>query len=246
MILEINPQFSHLKDFITSLPQRFDKEGTSIYQGRNKVKKFQIDKLSINVKQYCVPHLINQIAYTFFRKPKAYRAYHYAQEVIHRGFSTPTPIGYLICKSHGLISYSYFISIQIHCDGEIRDYHQSQAGEPETQSLLEHFAIFSANLHNADILHKDYSPGNILYLKENGKYHFSIVDINRMEFKKITCLEGAKNFARLFTHPQPLKIIAKKYAEVRGFNIEQCTATMLQEQQKFLQKNDRSPKHTNS
>lgn len=44
------------------------------------------------------------------------------------------------------------------------------------------FAEFTARLHEAGILHLDYSPGNILYDKIGEEYHFSLVDINRMHF----------------------------------------------------------------
>lgn len=46
------------------------------------------------------------------------------------------------------------------------------------------FAEFTARLHEAGILHLDYSPGNILYDKIGEEYHFSLVDINRMHLAK--------------------------------------------------------------
>lgn len=51
--------------------------------------------LEINVKRYRVPIFINRIAYTFFRKSKACRAYNNAFEVIKRGFETPESIAYI-------------------------------------------------------------------------------------------------------------------------------------------------------
>ena len=45
-------------------------------------------------------------------------------------------------------------------------------------------------------MHRDYSPGNILFDKIDGEYHFMLVDINRMSFGKISIDMGCANFAR--------------------------------------------------
>ena len=75
MKIIINPTYQHLTKFIESLPQIFEYQGNSIYKARNEIKTFVVDGTTINVKSYQKPILINRIAYTFFRKTKAERAY---------------------------------------------------------------------------------------------------------------------------------------------------------------------------
>lgn len=238
MNIEINQSYSCLEKFIREIPFRFEKEGTTLYSGRNQIKRFEVDGISLNVKRFRKPHLINRIAYSFFRKPKAFKAYHNAQKVISRGFETPMPIGYLIEQQQGLVAYSYFVSLQQPSEGEIREYWFSK-GEGDDHNFLESFASFSAQLHEASILHLDYSPGNILYVKESGGYRFSLVDINRMQFRHVSLEEGALNFCRLFEYDEAVEIVAARYAQERGFDIALFTDRMLYHKRKFLIKDKR-------
>ena len=84
----LNPQYKSLYTFIETLPQNFNAGGEIVQDRRNTIKKFKVNGLEINVKRYRVPIFINRIAYTFFRKSKACRAYNNAFEVIKRGFET--------------------------------------------------------------------------------------------------------------------------------------------------------------
>ena len=63
----------------------------------------------------------------------------------------------------GLIGHSYFMSIQ-----SPYRYNFCQFGNADIEScadVVTAFAEFTARLHEAGILHLDYSPGNILYDK---------------------------------------------------------------------------------
>ena len=44
---------------------------------------------------------------------------------------------------------------------------------------------YTAVMHEREVLHLDYSPGNILWDKDDEGYHFTVVDINRMRFGKV-------------------------------------------------------------
>ena len=108
----LNPQYKSLYTFIETLPQNFNAGGEIVQDRRNTIKKFKVNGLEINVKRYRVPIFINRIAYTFFRKSKACRAYNNAFEVIKRGFETPESIAYIEEFKGGLLHYSYYISLQ--------------------------------------------------------------------------------------------------------------------------------------
>ncbi len=61
---------------------------------RNKIKLFELEGKTINIKSFKIPHLINKIAYKYFRKSKARRSYEYANRLIENGIGTPQPIAY--------------------------------------------------------------------------------------------------------------------------------------------------------
>ena len=123
MKIVLNPEYKFLQQFVQDLPTRFASEGKVIQDKRNTIKVFEYKELEINVKRYRVPIFINRIAYTFFRKSKACRAYNNAFEVIKRGFETPESIAYIEEFKGGLLHYSYYISLQCPYRREIREYY---------------------------------------------------------------------------------------------------------------------------
>ena len=66
---QINPQYTHLKECILSLPERFEKEGEVIYSGRNTLKVIKCGEVPMCVKAFKLPHFINKIVYAYFLNP---------------------------------------------------------------------------------------------------------------------------------------------------------------------------------
>src|SRR3712207_9523776 len=96
--MEINKKYEHLRDWIATLPERFESEGEHVYGGqRNWIKKFTApDGTVLNVKRYHRPRFINLLVYSFgLRKPKGQRAWEYPAEIYKRGFDTPEPVAYM-------------------------------------------------------------------------------------------------------------------------------------------------------
>ena len=92
-----------------------------------------------------------------------------------------------------------------------------------SELILKQFVRFTYNLHKNGVYHKDYSAGNILVLKKDeNTYEFSIVDINRMEFKKVDLFLGLDNFAKLWLDDENLVFIAKEYAKVAKEDENNC------------------------
>lgn len=222
----IDQNFLKIQDFINNLPNEFRENGEVIYKSRNIIKTFIVDDIPLNVKSFKTPHLINQFAYATIRESKAKRSYQYAQRLLDNGINTPTPIAYSEYKKPLRLINSFYISEQIAVDGEMR---VIQKGSFEShKELITQFAQFTADLHEKQILHIDYSPGNILYNKENEKYSFYLVDLNRMEFgKTIEADKAAKNFRRLWGSQEMISFFAQEYAKLRKFDpTEFSTATI--------------------
>ena len=52
MKIVVNPTYEHLRKFIESVPDTFEREGRIIYSGRNLIKVMEVDGIEINVKRY--------------------------------------------------------------------------------------------------------------------------------------------------------------------------------------------------
>ena len=216
MEIVINPKYSILNSFITNIPTLFDQEGELVYAGRNQLKCYSVEGYDIIVKRYKVPHLINRIAYTFFRPSKAKRAYEYALKLLDLGVNTPAPIAYIEQKSFGLLNHGYFISIY---EKDYTDIRSLMTGEQTNDALLQELAIYIAEFHNKGVLHFDMSPGNILYKKVDNHFQFTLIDINRMQFlPKISNEIRFKSFKQLSDNKAVLTRIAQLYASASKLN----------------------------
>jgi tRNA A-37 threonylcarbamoyl transferase component Bud32 len=210
MKVVINPQYSHLKSFIETIPCVFSTEGVSIYKDRNELKVFSVEGFDLVVKLYKKPYFINRIAYSFFRPSKAKRAYEYALKVLELGVETPAPIAFIEQHECGLLSHGYFISLYEKDNSDIRDL---MNGTQKDEVLLKQLSAYIADLHSKGILHNDLSPGNVLYKKIGETFRFMLIDINRMQFvKSISNKQRFENFKRLSENEVVLTQMAKQYA----------------------------------
>lgn len=229
----VNPKYEALRSYIESIPQRMLQEGTILYNKRNFIKELVTpDGLHINVKRYRKPFLLNNIIYsTGIRKPKGLRAYEYPFILEKKGISTPEAIAYIEDRQLGLLQHCYFISMQ--AQGYNTIYALGNAKEGTYEALAEALGNFTAEMHKKKVLHKDYSPGNILYKVENGVYQFTIVDINRMQFGPVDMQTGCKSFARLWGPKRFIILMVEAYARARGFDVETCVRVALEARSRF-------------
>lgn len=213
------------------LPGVFETQGESIHEGRNSIKLFDTPYGEWNVKRYHLPALFNRVIYSFFRKPKGLRAFIYSMRVLESGFETPRPVAYIEERRRGLIGLSYFISEQ--SPYSRRFYEFGNAKVTECKDVLAAFARFTARLHEAGIYHRDYSPGNILFDEVDCVWHFSIVDINRMEFGPVSVKKGCRNFARLWGQPEMFYYLAEVYAQERNADADTCKRRVMEARNAF-------------
>ena len=221
-----------LRRFVQSLPEAFERGGRVIYRQRNEIRVFDLpDGRCINVKRYRVPGLLLRIIYTLLRAPKARRAYDYALRLRGAGIETPAPLACLIERRGGLLARSYFVSEQADHDRNFYDFGRGGIGGRE--DILRAFACFTARVHEAGFLHADYSPGNILFRKDDEGVRFCLVDINRMHFGAVSARKGCENFARLWGSDRMFGLLSEAYAEARGTDAAQCEAWMRAARHRF-------------
>jgi len=216
----INPQYEKLDKFIKSLPDTFCATGDVIRNIRNEVRLIKTDNYKFVVKSYKVPGIINKIAYSRLRKSKAERAYEYATLLLSKGIGSPTPVAYITEKKKGLFNKSYFVSLYSECPYNY--YNLLEMEFVREREILEEIAKTTAKMHENNFLHQDYTGGNILFDDKESVIPVELIDLNRMSFGKIDITTGCKNFSKLCATEEMLEIMAKTYAETRGYDVEQC------------------------
>lgn len=234
----VNPEFERYGSFVSSLPDIFDSSGQTIYSKRNVVKRFQVEENAVAiVKRYKVPNLIQRLAYSFYRKSKAERAYNYAALFLQKGIETPKPIAFIEIYQRGLFTDSYFVSTE---DNRSSCNALLDSTFREAEELIDNLVDFIISLHKKGIMHGDLNLSNILYWKEkDGKYSFSVIDTNRSRFidtpSKHRCL---KNLMRMTHNFSVSAGLVAAYARKRGWDERECVDYVRKEIEAFEHRND--------
>lgn len=216
MKFQISELFFSNQKAIFSMVENFNRTGENFIIGkRNSIKIFDFQDKKVNIKSFKVPHLINKIAYKYFRKSKAKRSFEYATILLEKGVGTPKPIAYFENYDTIGLKDSYYVSEHLQCDltfrelVEIPDY-------PENDTILREFTKFSFDLHQKGIEFMDHSPGNTLIKKRNeGIYDFFLVDLNRMDFHETMDFDSRmENLSHLTPKKEMIKVMSNEYAKL--------------------------------
>ena len=216
------------KEFILNIKENFTESLNSIHKARNEIKIINHEDKELVVKSFKVPNFINKLVYTFLKDSKAKKSYDNSVKIID---FVPSPIGYIEFTKNGLLADSYFVSENFKYDFTIREPLTNDNFEDKAKVFKE-FAKFTYDLHEQNILHLDYSPGNILIKKGEESYIFKIVDINRMTFKKLSLDERLKSFYMLWAKDDDMKTIVKEYAKLVNEGASYCIKKAIYYSQK--------------
>ena len=229
----IHPDYRNLTDFIRQLPATFYQTGELLYQGRNIVKRYEIDGLKIVVKRYKHPNIYQRIAYTFFKSSKTERAYRYAALLRSKGIDSPHEVAYIESKRHGLFTTGFFISLNCDYPPTSIPLSADEFDRPLANALTQ----FLVELHEKGILHGDLNLTNILYhMDESGHYRFTLIDTNRTVFKRPTPDECLDNLKRLSHKRDLLFYIIAHYARLRGWDADECIQKEVRHLERFEKK----------
>jgi len=222
--LAIAPAYRHLESELFSTLDTFDQFGEALQKGRNTIRRGTVDGLDITIKSFKRPASIQALIYGLFRPSKAKRSYEYAVKLTTKGIGTAEPIAYIEYYNGCRLAESYFISRYIEHDFTIREVLLNKVNDKA--KVFQGFVDFTAKLHNSEVLHLDHSPGNTLIQKHDGHYDFSIIDINRMEFKTLNLEERLNNFVRLAANEDDLETLATLYATAENHDAAYCIEQM--------------------
>lgn len=216
MKTQFSERYLPKKGEIMSFIHNFDSGGILFGDGdRNKIKLFELDGETINIKSFKIPNAVNKIAYRFFRKSKAQRSFRYAHILLSKGISTPYPIAYAEEKAGPIFRGSYYVSEHLNCEFTFRSMVLDR-NLPDWEQMLRAFTRFSFELHQKEIEFLDHSPGNTLIDREGEGYRFYLVDLNRMNFRPLDFEDRMKNMSRLTPQKEMIQVMASEYAMLLG------------------------------
>lgn len=205
-------KYRDYENSIRSIIDRFDSEGELFGNGaRNILKLFPLEGKQLNIKSFKIPNTINKVAYRFLRKSKAERSFTYAHRLLSKGIGTPKPVAYAEESNKLTFKKSFYISEHFKSDLTFRELVQNPHF-PQWEAILRAFTRFTFLLHEKEVEFLDHSPGNTLIRLNEGAYEFFLVDLNRMNFKKMDFESRMKNFSRLTPKKEMVEIMANEYS----------------------------------
>jgi serine/threonine protein kinase len=208
--LTLNNGCGEFKSFLENIDTYFAQNTQTIHKARNELKVIPFNDINTIVKSFKVPNILNKIIYSFLRDSKAKRSYEYSLRISK---FVPKAIGYIEFYESGLLNNSYFISEKFEYTYTIREALKKKLNktEDEYNKIYRAFAKFTYELHEDNIFHHDYSPGNILIKDTDDGLEFKIVDINRMSFSTLDESKRAQNFEKLWALDEILEVMADEY-----------------------------------
>ena len=212
----IHPDFKNQSAAIEQMIGGFGQSGELFGDGkRNKIKLFDLDGKTVNVKSFKVPNFVNRVVYNFFRRSKAERSFEFANKLLSKGIGTPQPIAYFENFDTFLLADSYYVSEHMPCDLTYREL-ITEPDYPEHETILRQFVRFSYNLHENGIEFLDHTPGNTLIRKvSDGVYEFFLVDLNRMNFhRSMSLAQRIDNLSKLTSKRDMVEVMADEYARL--------------------------------
>lgn len=218
--------------FLDELPAIFDTSGEVIFSARNEIRLFEIEGCGrVAVKSYRRPRWWQRWLYTFFRSPKAERAFLNAEEMERRRCTTPRVYAALSTHAKGLLDRSFLVTEYLPWSDLFTAFPDDKHYD---NAVAEALGSYLAGLHEAGVMHHDLNIGNILYHKEGAAVHFSLIDINRMSFTEKPLSEKARitNLVRLTWHNAVFLQVAMAYAASCHYSAS-FVATLCAEKQRF-------------
>ncbi|MFI5165668.1 MAG: lipopolysaccharide kinase InaA family protein [Thermoanaerobaculales bacterium] len=168
-----------------------------IYRKRNLIFRASIEGVEVAVKRFPTVKPAQRLIYRW-RTTKAVRAFDHATRLLALGFGTPAPLAAVEVRRGAWPIASYFCSTLVAGFTEARTLRATDAAD--RPRLLALIGELIGRMHEAGVLHRDLTSGNILLLPSPaspGGVEFQLVDVNRMRFGRIGVPAGIANLVQL-------------------------------------------------
>ena len=228
---KLHPSFPQFKEDLFNIKKVFSQDNEIIHKARNILKIVPLHDVDTVIKAFRIPNAINQFAYAYLRKSKAYKSYFNALKLEELGVNTPSPIGFIEFYNNSFFKESFFLSKKFDYELTMADIRDNPPVDKEP--ILKAFSKFTYEIHQKGVWHVDYSGGNVLINRSSEGYTFSLVDINRMEFKTISGYEGLENFNKFWFNEKDLNTIAKEYATLAKLEESKAIEEIIAQDEKL-------------
>mgnify|MGYP003514114523 CR=1 FL=1 len=212
----IHNKFKDLQERIVFLIDHFLIEGKILVNGqRNIIKLFEFEEITLSIKSFKKPNLINKIVYRYFRKSKARRSFEFASKLMEMQIGTPQPVAFFENYDFVGLKESYYACEHLENVFEFREIVQNEAFE-NRDFIIRKFTQFTFEMHEKGIEFLDHSPGNTLIRKNtDGSYSFFLVDLNRMQFHEtIDFKTRMKNLSKITHKKDMIEVMSNEYAKL--------------------------------
>lgn len=189
-----------------------------IYRGRNRLLRSESPWGEVVIKAFRVPKPLQAIGYAW-RRSKALRSLLNGLILQRCGIPTPQPIAAMEERDGWRLRRSWFVCALVPSVRTIRD--DLDAPSAEGYQRVAQCGALAGRMHDAGLLHADFSPGNILFSADDAP---SVVDINRMRFGRVSPWRGAASLARMYAQGENLDIFCRAYAQTRGLRVSSVRA----------------------
>ena len=214
----IHNKFKDLQERIVFFIDHFLIEGKILVNGqRNIIKLFEFEEITLSIKSFKKPNLINKIVYRYFRKSKARRSFEFASKLMEMQIGTPQPVAFFENYDFIGLKDSYYVCEHLENVFEFREIVQNEAFE-NRDFIIRKFAQFTFEMHEKGIEFLDHSPGNTLIRKNNDvSYSFFLVDLNRMQFHETMNFQTRmKNLSKITHKKDMIAVMSNEYAKLSG------------------------------
>ena len=212
----IHNKFKDFQERIVFFIDHFLIEGKILVNGqRNIIKLFEFEEITLSIKSFKKPNLINKIVYRYFRKSKARRSFEFASKLMEMQIGTPQPVAFFENYDFVGLKESYYACEHLENVFEFREIVQNEAFE-NRDFIIRKFTQFTFEMHEKGIEFLDHSPGNTLIRKNNdGSYSFFLVDLNRMQFHETMNFQTRmKNLSKITHKKDMIAVMSNEYAKL--------------------------------
>lgn len=184
---------------------------------RNKVYHMRHDERDVVVKYFCNNGVGKKIAYRI-RSSKAQRSFLHGQKLRDAGLHSPQVIAWREDWRGIWLQQSFFVSALV--DERFTGWSLKDKSIPDVTMHLQDLARAIAQMHDAQLCHRDLTPGNIIFTGEELQLQF--IDCNRMSFGMISREMGLRSLVQMGFAGEHIDPYVAAYAEARGFDSEYC------------------------
>ena len=240
MKYNISPKYSSIKDAILDINKNFSSTGESIKSGRNHLKIIDLDNKKFVVKSFKKPTAIKSYTYGNIFPSKAKRSFDYANILLSKEIHTPEPVAYIDYYKGLQFQESFYISEYYPYDYDLSVLFTERGNNKtpfkDSEVLWTAFIKFTLELHRQGVNHLDYTRRNVLITQQGSEYSFSLVDLNRIDFKSLSLRDRMKSLSRITSDSDLVKMIATYYSASSDYDYDKCLHLLqyfVREHQKY-------------